>query len=374
MAQKSQTGGTEKNGSSLPYCKRDFKEGALQWVTEPPQGRVLLVLSMDNTCPSSSFDMDLCAEKLQSLGVQVPADPWRRLLQEGVLRPEVRRYLFYSSRAFQIAMAVVRVPRAARPGTGVLVPTGGAGFGWGANPGSDAFLVFYISLWTNLYSTLQLSPLGRYWGASVLVTLVALAVTVLVILVIDHHQRKLNVNTDVRLAAVNEIFIKHSVILGITGVLDGPHNILQLWFVHFSPERCLQALAAHITQLQGTQAGLRHSLDQLCVVMDVVVQPELGREEEAPCEESPLLSSGGTLNKDPVTCNELLRLIPEGPPKAMAQQLLVIFSGCYVRLLVTGRLPRAGAGGHVEHSSLPCLCQFIQTTVLHSHHSWVRGR
>ncbi|XP_019140550.1 transmembrane protein 268 isoform X4 [Corvus cornix cornix] len=304
MAQKSQTGGTEKNGSSLPYCKRDFKEGALQWVTEPPQGRVLLVLSMDNTCPSSSFDMDLCAEKLQSLGVQV----------------------------------------------------------------------FYISLWTNLYSTLQLSPLGRYWGASVLVTLVALAVTVLVILVIDHHQRKLNVNTDVRLAAVNEIFIKHSIILGITGVLDGPHNILQLWFVHFSPERCLQALAAHITQLQGTQAGLRHSLDQLCVVMDVVVQPELGREEEAPCEESPLLSSGGTLNKDPVTCNELLRLIPEGPPEAMAQQLLVIFSGCYVRLLVTGRLPRAGAGGHVEHSSIPCLCQFIQTTVLHSHHSWVRGR
>ncbi|KAM4761243.1 transmembrane protein 268 isoform 2-T4 [Cyanocitta cristata] len=329
MAQKSQTGGTEKNGSSLPYCKSDFKEGALQWVTEPPQGRVLLVLSMDNTCPSSSFDMDLCAEKLQSLGVQVPADPWRRLLQEGVLRPEVRRYLFYSSRGFQIAMAVV----------------------------------FYISLWTNFYSTLQLSPLGRYWGAGVLVTLVALAVTVLVILVIDRHQRKLNVNTDVRLAAVNEIFIKHSVILGITGVLDGPHNILQVSFL------------LGIGQIPpALQAGLRHSLDQLRVVMDVVVQPELGREEEAPCEESPLLSSGGTLNKDPVTCNELLRLIPEGPPEAMAQQLLVIFSGCYVRLLVTGRLPRAGAGGHVEHSSVPCLCQFIQTTVLHCHHSWVRGR
>lgn len=50
--------------------------------------------------------------------------------------------------------------------------------------------VFYISLWTNLYSTLRLSSLGRYWGAGVLVTLVALAVTVLVILVIDRHQRK----------------------------------------------------------------------------------------------------------------------------------------------------------------------------------------
>ncbi|KAI1232056.1 hypothetical protein IHE44_0007107 [Lamprotornis superbus] len=294
---------------------------------------------MDNTCPTSSFDMDLCAQKLQALGVQVPEDPWRRLIQEGLLRPEVRRFLFYSSRGFQIAMA----------------------------------MVFYISLWTNLYSTLQLCSLGHSWGASVLVTLVALALTVLVILVIDQHQRKLNVNTDVRLAAVNEIFIKHNIILGITDVLDGPHNILQLWFVHFNPEHCLQALSAHITHLQGTQAGLRHRLNKLCVVMDVAVQPKLGvEEEEAPCEESPLLSSGVTLNKDPVTCHELLHLIPEGPPEAMAQQLLVIFSGCYVRLLVTGRLPRARAGGHLGHSSVPCLCQLIQSTVLQPHHSWAR--
>ncbi|XP_064250019.1 transmembrane protein 268 isoform X6 [Passer domesticus] len=185
---------------------------------KPPQGRVLLVLSMDNTCPSSSFDMDLCADKLQSLGIQVPMDPWRRLIQEGVLRPEVRRYLFYSSRGFQIAMAVV----------------------------------FYISLWTNLYSTLQLSSLGHFWGAGVLVTLVALALTVLVILVIDGHQRK---------------------------------------------------------------ADLRHRLNKLWVVMDVAAQPELGVEEETPCEESPLLSRRVTLNKDPVTCSELLPLIPEGPPQ-----------------------------------------------------------
>ncbi|NXE71350.1 TM268 protein, partial [Calcarius ornatus] len=113
--------------------------------------------------------------------------------------------------------------------------------------------VFYIFLWTNLYSSLQLCSLGHSWGAGVLVTLVALALTVLGILVIDRHQRMLNVNTDVRLAAVNEIFLKHSIILGITDVLDGPHNILQLCFVHFSPQQCLQALAAHITHLQGTQ-------------------------------------------------------------------------------------------------------------------------
>ncbi|NWR44465.1 TM268 protein, partial [Regulus satrapa] len=113
--------------------------------------------------------------------------------------------------------------------------------------------VFYICLWTNLYSTLRLCSLGHSWGAGVLVTLVALALTVLVVLVFDWHQRKLNVNTDVRLAAVNEIFIKHSIILGITDVLHGPHNILQLWFVHFNPESCLQALSAHITHLRETE-------------------------------------------------------------------------------------------------------------------------
>uniref|UniRef100_A0A8C5JBJ4 Transmembrane protein 268 n=1 Tax=Junco hyemalis TaxID=40217 RepID=A0A8C5JBJ4_JUNHY len=265
---------------------------------------VLLVLSMDNTCPSSSFDMDLCADKLQSLGIQVPMDPWRRLIQEGVLSPQVRRYLFYSSKGCQIAMA----------------------------------MVFYICLWTNLYSTLQLCSLGHSWGAGVLVTLVALALTVLVILVIDGHQRKLNVNTDVRLAAVNEIFIEHSIILGITDVLDGPS---QLCFVHFSPQPCLQALAAHITHLEGTQ--VRDTGDSLGTRAAPAPSPALGVVE---------------VGKD--------REVAQVPlwPAAMAQQLLVLFSACYVRLLVTGRLPRASPRGHLGHSSMPCLCQFIQSTLL----------
>ncbi|KAM6243607.1 transmembrane protein 268 isoform 3-T3 [Porphyrio hochstetteri] len=279
MAHKSQADGTEKNGSfpSILYCRSDLKEGSLQWVKEPLNGQVLMVLSMDNNCSATSFDMDLCAEKLKSLGVQVAADQWGRLIQDAVLKPEVRRYMFYNSRAFQIAIAVV----------------------------------FYMSLWTNIYTTVQLCSFGRYWEASVLVTLAAVAVTVVVILVIDRRQRK---------------------------------------------------------------SGLRHSLDQLCVVMEVVVRPDPGTEEEALREESPLLSNRENLNKKPVTCNELLCLVPEGPPEVMAQQLLVIFSGCYVRLLVTGRLPRAVAGGHLEHSSVPCLCQFIETTVLNTSQSWFMGR
>ncbi|XP_005498451.2 transmembrane protein 268 isoform X2 [Columba livia] len=342
MAHKTQADGIEKNGSlSSVLYKSDLTEGSLQWVQEPLDGQVLLVLCMDNNCSATAFDMELCVEKLKSLGVQVAADQCRRLIQDAVLKPEVRRYMFYNSRAFQIAIAVV----------------------------------FYVSLWTNIYSTVRLCSFGRYWEASVLVTLAAVLVTVVVILVLDRRQRKINMNTDARLAAVNEILIKHSLILGITDALDGPHNILQLWFVRFSPERCLQSLSAHITDLQRTrESGLRRSLDQLCVVMEAVVHPDPGTEEETPCEESPLLSKGRNPNKKPVTCNELLRLVPDGPPEVMAQQLLVIFSGCYVRLLVTGRLPGAGVGGHLEHSSVPCLCQFVKTTTLNTQQSWFMGR
>lgn len=63
------------------------------------------------------------------------------------------------------------------------------------------------------------------------------------------------------------------------------------------------------------QSGLRRSLDQLCVVMEAVVHPDPGTEEAASCEESPLLSKGRNPNQKPVTCNELLRLVPDGPPE-----------------------------------------------------------
>lgn len=47
--------------------------GACVPLADPPNGQVLMVLSMDNNCSATSFDMELCAEKLKSLGVQVSA-------------------------------------------------------------------------------------------------------------------------------------------------------------------------------------------------------------------------------------------------------------------------------------------------------------
>ncbi|XP_064379722.1 transmembrane protein 268 isoform X5 [Dromaius novaehollandiae] len=272
---------------------------------EPSNGQVLMVLSMDNNCLATSFDMELCAEKLKSLGVQqVAVDRWSRLIQDAVLKPEVRRYMFYNSRAFQIAIAVI----------------------------------FYMSLWTNIYSTVQLYSFGRYWEASALVTIAAVAVTVVMILIINWRQRK-------------------------------------LWFVHFSPEQCLQSLSARLADLRRTrESDLRHSLDQICVVMETAVQPDPGRAEQVSSEESPLLSSGVNFKKEPMTCNELLCLIPEGPPEVMAQQLLVIFSGCYARLLVSGQLPPALEAGHMEHREVPCLCQFVETSALSTRQCWFMGR
>lgn len=56
---------------------------SLLWaLAEPLDGQVLMVLSMDNNCSATSFDMELSAEKLKSLGVEVssscvisPGDP-----------------------------------------------------------------------------------------------------------------------------------------------------------------------------------------------------------------------------------------------------------------------------------------------------------
>ncbi|OXB80688.1 UNVERIFIED_CONTAM: hypothetical protein H355_005617, partial [Colinus virginianus] len=61
------------------------------------------------------------------------------------------------------------------------------------------------------------------------------------------------------------------------------------------------------------QLGWRHRLDQLRVVTEVAVPAA----EETSCEESPLLPSGESFRKEPVMCNELLHLIPEGPPEVM---------------------------------------------------------
>ncbi|XP_006137245.2 transmembrane protein 268 isoform X1 [Pelodiscus sinensis] len=339
MACESQPAGTEKQdptSASLFYYGTQASD--LHWGKEPHNGQVLLVLTANNTCSSTSFDMELCAEKLKTFGIQMPVDQWKSLIQNAILDPEVRRYMFYNSRAFGIAIAVI----------------------------------FYISIWANIYSTMQLYSFGLHWEVSILVTLAAMALTIIVILVIDQHQKKIHVNTDVRLAAANEVFMKHNVLLGVTDVMDRHQNILQLGFVHFNLEKCFQSLADCITELKSNdQSALRHKLDQFCVTMETVIQMGQGRAEESSSEDSPLLPNG---KKGTLAFNELLPLIPEGAPEVMAQQLLVIFSAYYIRLLISGQLPEVLMLRHVEHTNIPCLCQFIETNVLDTGHCCFKVR
>lgn len=48
----------------------------------------------------------------------------------------------------------------------------------------------------------------------------------------------------------------------------------------------------------------------------------------------------------------------------MAQQLLAVFGGYYIRLLVTSQLPQAVGTRHTDSPKVPCPCQLIEVHIL----------
>lgn len=103
-------------------------------------------------------------------------------------------------------------------------------------------------------------------------------------------------------------------------------TFLDSWEDSFGRKSC--SLSPWVPQtILLLQLGWRHRLDQLCVMMEVAVPTA----EDTSCEESPLLSGGESFKKEPMMCNELLHLIPEGPPEVMrnpplwAEHLLGMF-------------------------------------------------
>ncbi|XP_074067849.1 transmembrane protein 268 isoform X2 [Macrotis lagotis] len=298
-------------------------------------GQLLMVLNTDSSCEAASFNIEVSQEKLKTWGIQVPTEEYKSLIENAILDPQVRRFVFYNSRPFQLAIAVV----------------------------------FYIAMWANLYSTSQMFSLGRHWATVVLVTLGTVLATVILILIFDRHQRKANKNTDLRLAAANETLMPYHMLLGVTGEVEGCQTVLQFWFVYFHLESCLQSLSECIRELKTNQESvLKHSLNQFQVVVETVVSParEEGEENENLTEESPLLPGGGTESRKGVVTRMVLHhLIPEAAPEVMARQMLVVFGGLYIRLLVTNQLPETTAASrHAESLQGPCPCQFIETHIL----------
>ncbi|XP_042333744.1 transmembrane protein 268 [Sceloporus undulatus] len=328
---KSRTDAAEELSFSVSFAQSQAEDSSGSWKKRLRNGQVLLVLTAHQACSSNRFDINLWSDKLKNVGIEMTIDQWKHLVQRAVLEPEVRSYLFYNSRAFAIAIAVI----------------------------------LYVTLWVNLYFTLKAFSVGPSWGTSIMATVIALVVAVAVRLIIHRCQRKMNMNTDMRLAAANEIFMEQEFLVGFTDLQDKHRNIPQLWFVHYKMGPCLQSLAETVATMKRNQEStLKHNLDKLCLVMETPVIPILENKPERSLEETPLLSEGRNSTREVLTFREPLRLIPDGAPEEMAQHLLAIFGSYYVRLLVSGQLPCVPSGWHVELAHAPCLCQFIETTVL----------
>lgn len=304
-----------------------------RWGQELHNGQVLSVLRVDNTCAPVSFDLGTAEEQLQTWGIQLPADQYRSLAESALLEPQVRRYIIYNSRPMRLAFAVV----------------------------------FYVVVWANIYSTSQLFALGNHWAAVLLVTLAAVSLTLTLVLVFERHQRKANTNTDLRLAAANRALLRHRVLLGVSDTVEGCQSVIQLWFVYFDLDNCVQFLSDHIQEMKTNQESLlRSRLSQLCVVIETGVNPVMA---EAPgdLEDAPLLPRGETSPQErPVLQTELHQLVPVAEPQEMARQLLAVFGGYYIRLLVTSQLPQSVGTRHMDSPRVPCPCQLIEAHILTS--------
>ncbi|XP_012496625.1 PREDICTED: transmembrane protein C9orf91 homolog [Propithecus coquereli] len=300
------------------------------WGQELRNGQVLTVLRIDNTCAPISFDLGAAEEQLQTWGIQVPADQYRSLAESALLEPQVRRYIIYNSRPMRLAFAVV----------------------------------FYMVVWANIYSTSQMFALGNHWAGVLLVTLAAVSLTLMLVLVFERHQRKANTNTDLRLAAANGALLRHRVLLGVTDTVEGCQSVIQLWFVYFDLENCVQFLSDHVEEMKTNQESLlRSRLSQLCVVMETGVSPTTAEGPEN-LEDAPLLPSNACPQERPLMQTELHQLVPEAEPEDMARQLLAVFGGYYIRLLVTSQLPQTGGTRHTDSPRVPCPCQLIEAHIL----------
>ncbi|XP_076999941.1 transmembrane protein 268 isoform X2 [Tamandua tetradactyla] len=174
-----------------------------------------------------------------------------------------------------------------------------------------------------------------------------------------------NTNTDLRLAAANGALLQHRVLLGVTDTVEGCQSVIQLWFVYFDLENCVQFLSDHVQEMKISQESLlRSRLSRLCVVMETRVTAESVEGSENLVEDTPLLPSSPRPRESPLMQTELRQLVPEAEPEEMAQQLLAVFGGYYIRLLVTSQLPQAMGTRHTDSARVPCPCQLIEAHLL----------
>ncbi|XP_043575958.1 transmembrane protein 268-like isoform X2 [Chiloscyllium plagiosum] len=304
------------------------------WLKVPQNGQVILSLSGDNCYWSQDFDMDACARRLEGFGFQISSGTYRKQIASSLKDSAIRRYMFFNSQAFRLVLVTI----------------------------------FYLTAWGNIYSTFhQLSMNSVLFY--LLVSLGATVITIIIILILDRYTKKVNINTDMRLTAVNEMLMNHNLLVGVTDTMEGFRSILQLLFVYFNLEKCKEALTTLLEQRKVDiffQSELRKHLNHLYMIkgLPVTLHEEFQSKVIVISEEQPLLSNSSKVHKSKSTFSEVTNFITKGTSEEIARQLLITYSGVYIRLLVTRQLPPSPMLHQVAQTPAPCLCQFIQHTVL----------
>ncbi|XP_072344422.1 transmembrane protein 268-like isoform X6 [Scyliorhinus torazame] len=256
------------HSSQAPHSGPAEQDGAGQWLKVFHNGQVVLVLTSDGYYWSQSFDMDACARRLEGMGLQLPSGDYRNQIESSLMDSEVRRYIFFNSRAFRLVLVVI----------------------------------FYLTAWGNIYSIFHRLSLNMPIFY-LLVSLGATVATTIMILLLDRHTKKSE----------------------------------------------LQKQLNHLYTIPGRNVTLDKEVQSQVVVTS---------------KERPLLSNNSQNHKSKVTFSEVIDFVPQGTSEEVAHQLLITYSGVYVRLLVTGQLPPSPVVHHADQIPAPCLCQFIQNRVL----------
>ncbi|XP_032903487.1 transmembrane protein 268 isoform X2 [Amblyraja radiata] len=183
----------------------------------------------------------------------------------------------------------------------------------------------------------------------------------------------INANTDLRLMWTNENLVKHNILVGAMDATKYCSSVLHLCFIYFNIRGCERRLASLLESRRhagsGLQSLLREKLGHLYIVIETTQVSALN-EVVAGSEEAPLLpgNDGGSpshsSHQPKHVFDTLTSLVPEGTSEEIAYQLLVIYSGYYVKLLAMNQLPHTTASIHTGDAHVPCLCQYIETSIL----------
>ncbi|XP_078502062.1 transmembrane protein 268-like isoform X2 [Lissotriton helveticus] len=184
----------------------------------------------------------------------------------------------------------------------------------------------------------------------------------------------ISVNMEVRITQANELLRRHHLLVGLSDRMKNCTSQLFLIFCYFGVSECLSRLTDLLDREHKSNQDLQRKMNRkfgsLCVV---VIQdsgsprPRGNRDECVDSEETPLLEAERDADPGrplPVTTSSLACcMAPVGPPQAVASQLVSLHSALYVKLLVTHRLPRTSFSLHAKEAGVPCLCQFIESTL-----------